>query len=64
MIRKRLKKSTPEEDQDFARMMEEEQVTFRERLLMTFTAYAVLLVPSILVLAAFGLLALWLFGAV
>ena len=62
MIRKRLKKSSKEEDQKFARMMEEEHVTFRERLIMILTAYVVLLLPSILILIALALFSLWLFG--
>ncbi len=62
MIRKRLKKSSKEEDQKFARMMEEEHVTFRERLVMILTAYVVLLLPSILILIALALFSLWLFG--
>ena len=62
MIRKRLKKSSKEEDQKFARMMEEEHVTFRERLVMILTAYVVLLLPSILIMIALALFSLWLFG--
>ena len=62
MIRKRLKKSSKEEAQKFARMMEEEHVTFRERLVMILTAYVVLLLPSILILIALALFSLWLFG--
>ena len=63
MIWRRLKKSTKEEDQKFAEMMEEEHVSFRESLLMTLTAYVVLLLPSILILLALALFSMWLFGA-
>lgn len=63
MIWRRLKKSTKEEDQKFAEMMEEEHVPFRERMLMTLTAYVVLLLPSILILLALALFSMWLFGA-
>ncbi len=64
MIWGRLRKSTKEEEQKFAQMMKDEHVTFKERLLMTFVAYAVILVPCILVLGGFGLLILWMVRAI
>ncbi len=63
MIWRRLRKSTKEEDRKFAQMMEDEHVTFKERLLMTLVAYAVILIPCILVLVGFGLLVLWMVHA-
>lgn len=64
MIWRRLKRSTPEEDQKFAEMMKEEKVSYKERLVMMITAYAVIFIPCVIVLLLFGLLALWIFGAI
>lgn len=64
MIWRRLKKyaaeqeakQIPEDDLD------EVHVSFRERLVMVLTAYAVILIPCLLVLIGLCLLASWLFG--
>ena len=64
MIWRRLKqyageheaKQPPEEERD------EVHVSFRERLVMVLTAYAVIVLPCLLVLIGLSLLACWLFG--
>ena len=49
-------KTPPEEERD------EVHVSFRERLVMILTAYAVIVLPCLLVLIGLSLLVCWLFG--
>ena len=63
MIWKRLKKPSREKEQEFQDMMSGEEVTWKDKLAMVFSAYLVILVPCIVILLAFGLLILWAFGA-
>lgn len=63
MIFKRLRKSTPEEDQEFAERMNSEEVTWKDKFAMVFSAFLVILVPCILVLLAFAGLILLFLGA-
>lgn len=44
-------------------MLEQEQVTAKDRFAMSLSAFLVIVLPCFLVLALFGLLMLWLFGA-
>ncbi len=62
MIWRRLKKSTKEDDENFAKMMDDEKVSFKERMLMVLTAYGVIMVPTVLILLAFGFVILLVVG--
>lgn len=63
MIWKRLKKSTPEKEAEFADRMEEAKVTWKDRFAMIVSAFLVIFLPCTLILCALGLLILWMFGA-
>ena len=62
-IFKRIKKSTPEMEQDFRDRLEQEQVSFTDKLLMIGTAFFVLVLPSILILLGIAFFSMWVFGA-
>ena len=62
MIFKRLKKSTPEQEAEFAKMLEEEKVTWKDKFAMIFSAYLVILLPCVLVLVGCVAIMLWIFG--
>ena len=62
MIFKRLKKSTPEEEEQFGQMLEQEKVGWKDRLAMMLSAYVVIVIPCILVLIGLSVFTLWLFG--
>ena len=62
MIFKRLKKSTPEEEEQFGRMMEEEKVGWKDKFAMIISAFAVIVLPSLLILIGMSTLMLWVFG--
>lgn len=64
MIFKRLKKSTPEQEQEFKDMLEEQQVGPKDRFAMSISALLVIVLPCFLILALFGFLMLLLFGAI
>lgn len=64
MIFKRLKKSTPEQEQEFRDMLSEQQVTSKDRFAMSLSAFLVIVLPCFLLLALFGFLMLLLFGAI
>lgn len=64
MIFKRLKKSTPEQEQEFKDMLENEQVGAKDRFAMSLSAFLVIVLPCFLLLALFGFLMLLLFGAI
>lgn len=61
-FKKRLKKSTPEEDQQFRNMMQESGVGFKDGMAMIFSAFLVIVLPCLLILCGMALLGLWLFG--
>ncbi len=63
MIWKRLKKSTKEQDREFGERMHDEHMTFKDKIAMVLSAYLVIVLPVILILAVIGLLILWAFGA-
>lgn len=63
MIFKRLKKSTDEEEEQFARMMHEEKVGCADSFAMIVSAFFVLILPCLGILAAFAALILWFLGA-
>ena len=58
---KKLKKSTPEQEEEFQKMLEEEKVTWKDRLAMVLAAYLTILLPCALILVTLGLLLIWLF---
>ena len=58
---KHLKKSTPEQEEQFRDMLEEEKVTWKDRIAMVLAAYLVILLPCALILVALGLLLIWIF---
>lgn len=62
MIWKRLKKSTKEQEQQFEEGLDELNVTFREKLIMTLTAYVVIVIPCLLVLVGLSLFMMWIMG--
>ena len=61
-FKKRLKRSTPEEDRQFRQMMQENDVSLKDSLAMIASAFLVLVLPSLLILCGIALLGLWLFG--
>ena len=62
MIWKRLKKSNPEQENQFAEQMKEAGVSPKDKLLMTLTAYVVILLPCLLVLLGLSVFMLWILG--
>lgn len=62
MILKRLKKSTPEEEEQFGKMLEEQKVGWKDKFAMMFSAYVVIVIPCLLVLIGMCVLMLWVFG--
>lgn len=61
-FRKKLKKSTDEEDKAFGKMMKEERVGFKDGFAMIISAFAVLVLPCLLILLGLSGLAMLLFG--
>ena len=62
MFRKRLKKSTREQEEQFGRMFEEEHVGWKDKLAMLISAYLVIVTPILLILIGMCMVALWIFG--
>ena len=62
MFRKRLKKSTREQEVQFGRMFEEEHVGWKDKLAMLISAYLVIVTPILLILIGMCMVALWIFG--
>lgn len=62
MIWKRLKKATPEQEREFRERLSEE-APLVDKVIMVFTCFGVVIIPAALVLIGFGLLILWMFGA-
>lgn len=62
MIWKRLKKSTPEEEEEFRERMAEENVSAKDKLAMLLAAVGTILIPSILILVGLCVLVMWIFG--
>ena len=61
-FRKRLRKSTPEEDKAFRERMQEENVGFKDALAMVISAFVTLVLPSLLVLLALCGICMLIFG--
>ena len=64
MIFGRLKKSTPEQEDEFGRMFEEEKVGWKDKLAMLISAYLVIMIPVMLFLLVFIGLAMFAWGLV
>ena len=64
MIFGRLKKSTPEQEDEFGRMFEEEKVGWKDKLAMLISAYLVIMSPVMLFLLVFIGLAMFAWGLV
>ncbi len=64
MIWKRLKKSTPEQEEEFAQRMDEVKPGFKDKVAMLISALLVLVLPSVLVLVGLCALVLWIFGII
>lgn len=62
MIFKRLRKSTPEEEEQFGRMLEEEKVGWKDKFAMLVSAFFVIIIPCLLVLIGMSVFMLWIFG--
>ena len=62
MIWKRIRKSTAEEEEKFREQQREAKVSPKEKLAMVLTAYVVIVLPCLLVLAVLSLLMMWIFG--
>lgn len=63
MIWRRLKKPTREQEEEFSDRMSDPEMTGKDRLAMVLSAFLVIVLPCLLVLSAFALLILWMFGA-
>ena len=59
---KRLKKLTPEEEEERRQAIANADLTWKDRLAMVISAVVVLLIPSVLVLLALCLVVLLIFG--
>lgn len=62
MIWKRIRKSSQEEEKKFQKELREAGVSFREKLVMTLTAYVVLVLPCLLLLIGLSAFMLWIMG--
>ncbi len=60
--RKKLRKATSEDEEKLIRAMEENEVGWRDRFAMVFSAILVIVLPCLLILLAISGLALWVFG--
>lgn len=59
-FRKRLKKSTPEQERDFRDRMT--RVPFVDKVIMILTAFGVIVIPCLLVVIGMSLLVMWILG--
>ena len=59
---KRLKKSTPEEEEQFGQMLEEQKVGWKDKFAMIVSAFVVIVLPCLLILIGMSVLMLWVFG--
>ena len=62
MIFRRLKKATPEQEEEFSQRMSDEKVTMKDRFAMIVSAFFMLVLPSILVLGFLCFVMMWIFG--
>ncbi len=64
MIRRRQRKATREDGERFRKELDDAGVDFKDRLIMVLTAFLVIVLPSALILTAFGFLILLVFRAI
>ena len=57
-----LKKSTPEQEEEFKEMLDQEKVSWKDRWAMVLAAYLTILLPCAVILVVVGLLIIWIFG--
>lgn len=63
MIWKRLKKSTPDDEEKFREMMKEANPGAKDKFAMILSAFITLVIPSALVIIVISLIGLLIFGA-
>ena len=61
-FKKRLKKSSPQEDEQFRELMQQNDVGFKDGMAMILSAFLVIVLPCLLILCGIAVLGLWLFG--
>lgn len=61
-FRKRLKKITPEEEKEFYENIQQEKITFKDKVAMILSAYIIIVLPCIIVLVLLSLLAMLILG--
>ena len=61
-FKKRLRKSSPEEDKQFRELMQQNDVGFKDGMAMILSAFLVIVLPCLLLLCGIAVLGLWLFG--
>lgn len=59
-FKKRLKKSTPEQEREFRDRMT--KVPFVDKVIMILTAFGVIVIPCLLVIIGMSLLIMWMLG--
>lgn len=64
MIRRRQRKATREDGERFRKELDDAGVGFKDRLIMVLTAFLMIVLPSALILTAFGFLILLVFRAI
>lgn len=64
MILRRQRKATREDGERFRKELDDAGVDFKDRLIMVLTAFLVIVLPSALILTAFGFLILLVFRAI
>ncbi len=63
MIFRRLKRPDPEKEREFNEAMKDETLTKSDTFAMMLSAFLTVILPCLLILGAFGMLFLWMFGA-
>ena len=61
-FKKRLRKSSPEEDKQVRELMQQHDVGFKDGMAMILSAFLVIVLPCLLLLCGIAVLGLWLFG--
>ena len=58
----KLKKSTPEQEAEFGKMLKEQNVSFKDKLAMVLSAFLVIVLPCLGILVLIGVIMLLIFG--
>lgn len=61
---KLFKKHTEQEEKEYYRQVQEEKLTWKDRFAMAWSAFLVIVLPCLLVLATLSLLTLLIFGII